>query len=112
MRGRSQMIHYADDFVVCFAYRWEAYAFEKALSERLAKFGLSVAPEKTRTFRFGRNGGEYNGRFDFLGFEFYWEPDRKGIPRVKGRPATKKWRASVQRMSEWVRENRHRQLGW
>ena len=112
MRGRSQMIRYADDFVVCFAYRWEAYAFEKALGERLAKFGLSVAPEKTRTFRFGRNGGEHNGRFDFLGFEFYWEPDRKGIPRVKGRTATKKWRASVQRMSEWIRKNRHQPLGW
>ena len=68
LRGRSQMIRYADDFVVCFAYRWEAYAFEKALSERLAKFGLSVAPEKTRTFRFGRNGGENNGRFDFVNF--------------------------------------------
>jgi RNA-directed DNA polymerase len=112
LRGRSQMIRYADDFVVCFAYRWEAQAFEKALNERLAKFGLQVAPDKTRTLRFGSNGGQYNGRFDFLGFEFYWEADRKGLPRVKRRTATKKWRASVQRMKEWIIEHRHQPLKW
>jgi len=79
-RGRCCMIRYADDFVAAFAYRHEAVAYEKALGARLAQFGLEVAAEKTKTLRFGRNGGQYNGRFDFLGFEFYWEPDRKGRP--------------------------------
>ena len=109
-RGASQMVRYADDFVVCFARRWEAQAFEKALSERLAKFGLKVAPDKTRMLRFGYNGGPYNGRFDFLGFEFYWGTDRKGRPWMKRRTATKKWRASVQRMTEWIREHRHEKI--
>src|SRR6266478_510086 len=31
-----------------------------------------VAPDKTKTIRFGRNGGPHNGRFDFLGFEYRW----------------------------------------
>ena len=65
-------------------------AFDQALKARLAEFGLEVAADKTKTLRFGRNGGPHNGRFDFLGFEFYWEPDRKGQPRVKRRTATKK----------------------
>jgi hypothetical protein len=82
-------------------------AFEKALKERLAKFGLEVAADKTKTLRFGRNGGEHNGRFDFLGFEFYWEPDRQGQPRVKRRTASKKLRASAQRMTEWIKSHRH-----
>jgi RNA-directed DNA polymerase len=109
-QGRCRMIRFADDFVACFERRHEAEAFEKALLARLAKFGLEVASDKTKTLRFGRNGGPHNGRFDFLGFEFYWEPDRKGHPRVKRRTATKKWRAGMQRMRQWIKENRHQKL--
>jgi group II intron reverse transcriptase/maturase len=108
--GRCRMIRYADDFVACFEYRHEAEAFLEALKVRLAKFGLEVAPDKTKTLRFGRNGGPHNGRFDFLGFEFYWEPDRKGEPRVKRRTATKKHLGALQRMKEWIREHRDQKL--
>jgi RNA-directed DNA polymerase len=109
-QGHCRMIRYADDFVACFEYRHEAVAFEKALQDRLAKFGLEVATDKTKTLRFGQNGGPHNGRFDFLGFEFYWEPDRQGQPRVKRRTATKKWRAGMQRMRDWVKTHRHQKL--
>jgi RNA-directed DNA polymerase len=110
-QGRCRMIRYADDFVASFEYRHEAEAFEKALPTRLAKFGLEVAADKTKTLRFGRNGGPHNGRFDFLGFEFYWEPDRQGKPRVKRRTATKKWKAGKQRIRDWIKEHRHWKLG-
>jgi len=109
-QGRCRMIRYADDFVACFEYRHEAQAFEKGLKARLAKFGLEVAADKTKTLRFGYHGGPHNGRFDFLGFEFYWEPDRQGKPRVKRRTATKKWRAGVERMTIWIKEHRHQKL--
>jgi RNA-directed DNA polymerase len=109
-QGRCRMIRYADDFVVCFEYRHEADAFERALKDRLAKFGLEVAADKTKTLRFGHNGGPYNGRFDFLGFEFYWEPDRQNKPRVKRRTSAKKWQASVRRMQEWIKTHRHEKL--
>jgi group II intron reverse transcriptase/maturase len=109
-QGRCRMLRYADDFVACFEYRHEAEAFEKGLPARLAKFGLETAPDKTKTLRFGRNGGPHNGRFDFLGFEFYWEPDRQGKPRVKRRTATKKWRGAMQRMKQWIKEHRHQKL--
>jgi RNA-directed DNA polymerase len=109
-QGRCRMIRYADDFVACFEYRHEAAAFEAELKTRLAKFGLEVATDKTKTLRFGSNGGPHNGRFDFLGFEFFWEPDRQGKPRVKRRTATKKWRAGMQRMREWIKAHRHQKL--
>ncbi len=109
-RGGSRLFRYADDFVACFEYRHEAEAFEKALSERLAQYGLTVAPDKTKTIRFGRNGGPHNGRFDFLGFEFRWEPDRKGRPIVKRRTARKKFQGSVQRFSDWIKKKRHTKL--
>ena len=107
-RGQGKLIRYADDFVVAFEYRHEAEAFDQALKTRLAQFGLEVAADKTKTLRFGSNGGPHNGRFDFLGFEFYWQPDREGKPRVKRRTATKKWLAGMQRTRDWIKENRHR----
>lgn len=109
-QGGSRLIRYADDFVAAFEYRHEAEAFEKELRTRLAKFGLEVAADKTKTLRFGQNGGPHNGRFDFLGFEFYWEPDRKGKPNVKRRTATKKHQAAKQRMRDWIKEHRHQKL--
>jgi group II intron reverse transcriptase/maturase len=109
-RGACRLIRYADDFVVCFERRHEAEAFDQALKTRLEQFGLELAADKTKTLRFGRNGGTDNGRFDFLGFEFYWQPDRKGIPRIKRRTATKKWKAGMQRMRKWIREHRHRPM--
>jgi group II intron reverse transcriptase/maturase len=109
-RGQCRLIRYADDFVVAFELRHEAEGFDQPLKTRLAQFGLELAADKTKTLRFGRNGGPHNGRFDFLGFEFYWQPDREGKPRVKRRTATKKWRAGMQRMREWIEEHRHRPL--
>ncbi len=48
------LIRYADDFVVAFQYRTEAQAFYRELPERLKKFNLEVAPEKTHLKRFSR----------------------------------------------------------
>jgi len=109
-QGRCRLIRYADDFVACFEYRHEADAFERDLKTRLAKFGLEVAADKTKTLRFGQNGGPHNGRFDFLGFEFYWEPDREGKPRVKRRTATKKHLAAIQRVTDWIKTHRDQKL--
>jgi RNA-directed DNA polymerase len=106
-QGRCALFRYADDFVVAFNRKDEAEAFAREVKERLAHFGLEVAAEKTKTLRFGNNGGEHNGRFDFLGFEFYWEPDRKGKPRVKRRTASKKQQAGIKRVAEWIRTHRH-----
>lgn len=51
-------------------------------------------------------------RFSFLGFEFFWFPDRKGIPRVTRRTAGKKLRAALKRITEWIRLNRHKPKHW
>jgi group II intron reverse transcriptase/maturase len=109
-RGRCRLFRFADDFVACFEYRHEAAAFEPALKKRLGKYGLEVAPEKTKMIRFGFNGGPYNGRFDFLGFEFRWEASRKGKPIVKRRTSRKKLQASVRGFTEWIKKNRHQKL--
>ena len=48
----------------------------RTLPERLDKFGLKIAPEKTQILRFSRFHPGMKRRFAFLGFEFYWYPDR------------------------------------
>src|SRR6185503_5993025 len=110
-RGQSKLFRYADDFVACFDYRHEAAAFEKALGERLQKFGLELAADKTKTLRFGRTGGPSNGRFDFLGFEFRWERGMKGWPVIKRRTSTKKFRSGLARLTEWIKGHRSVQVG-
>jgi RNA-directed DNA polymerase len=46
-------------------------------------------------------------RFTFLGFEFYWEADSKGTPRVWRRTARKKLRSSIQACKDWLKAKRH-----
>jgi len=108
--GQSYLLRYADDFVCGFARRDEAQRFMEQLPERLKKFGLEVAPDKTRMVRFGRGGGSYNGRFDFLGFEFYWRLSRRGRPLVQRRTARGKLRKSVAAFTEWIKSHRHKKL--
>jgi len=48
------MVRYADDNVFCFQHRTDAYQFYDALQERLAKFNLSLAMEKSKIMEFGR----------------------------------------------------------
>ena len=106
-RGQAYIIRYADDFVCAFQFREEAEQFYRVLPERLAKFGLQVAPEKTCIHRFSRFHPSRKRRFTFLGFEFYWEADTKGVPRVWRRTARKKLRESIKACREWVKTHRH-----
>lgn len=110
-RGGGAWFRPADDFVAAFGWRHEAQQFERDLPERLKGFGLELAWDKTQTIRFGRRGGEPNGRFDLRGFEFRWENSRAGRPVVQRRTAPKKRRAAVGRFTEWMRGHRHERLG-
>jgi group II intron reverse transcriptase/maturase len=106
-RGEALLCRYADDWVCAFRYRDDAERFSRELPERLAKFNLELAAEKTRTLRFSRFHPSGRRRFTFLGFEFYWMPDREGVVRVKRRTAPKKLQAASRRMKTWIRDHRH-----
>ena len=109
-RGQSRLFRFADDFVCCFDYRHEAEAFEAALAERMQKFGLELAADKTKRIRFGPWGGRHNGRFDFLGFEFSWGRGHRGQPTIQRRTSRKKLRGAVQRFTEWIKAERRSPL--
>jgi group II intron reverse transcriptase/maturase len=108
-RGAAFLHRYADDFVCGFGREEDARRFYGELEERLRKFGLELAAEKTRVIPFSRYRlGETS--FDFLGFEFRWGMDRKGQARLKRRTSRKKFRSSVKRVAEWCKKNRHRRV--
>jgi group II intron reverse transcriptase/maturase len=106
-QGQAHIVRFADDFVCAFQYKDEAERFYRALPGRLAEFGLQIAPEKTCIHRFSRFHPTRRRRFTFLGFEFYWEGDSKGIPRVWRRTARKKLQAGVRACKDWLKSHRH-----
>jgi hypothetical protein len=109
------MIRYADDNVFCFQYEEEARAFYQALINRLKKFNLELAEDKTKIIAFGRNaeveckrqGERKPDTFDFLGFTHYCSKSQKGWFRVKRKTSRKKYKASLLRFKEWTRKNRN-----
>jgi len=109
MTGKAILCRYADDFVCLFENRNDAEKFYKVLGLRLAKFGLDLAPDKTRIFEF-KNYQPGQRRFSFLGFEFSWIKNRIGKYVVQRRTARKKLYASIREAHHWVKEHRHLKL--
>lgn len=105
------LIRYCDDFVVAIQLRHDAEAFYQVLPQRLAKFNLAIAPEKTRLMRFSRFHPGKQRCFRFLGFEFYWSTDRRKQARLRCRTSTKKQHELMSTFYHWIKLNRHRRIG-
>ena len=111
-KGEAYIVRYADDFVCMFQHENEANAFYRSLKERLAKFGLELAEDKSRIIRFGRfaRQNSTDGKtetFDFLGFTHINGKTRMGKYRVVHRTSKKKLSAKKQAVKEWLRANIH-----
>jgi group II intron reverse transcriptase/maturase len=106
-RGEALLCRYADDWVCAFRYQDDAERFYRVLPQRLKKFNLQVAPEKTHLRRFSRFHPSMKRRFTFLGFEFAWKADRHGVSRVMRRTARTKLQAACQRLTAWIKHHRH-----
>src|SRR5258708_37058350 len=61
LKGRAFVVRYADDVALGFEQEEDARRVMAVLGQRLARFGLTLHPEKTRLVEFrspGRRGGE------------------------------------------------------
>lgn len=114
-KGQCYLIRYADDFICCFQYKYEAERFLTELRDRMRKFGLELAEEKTKILEFGRFARENRktrgeGKpetFDFLGFTFYCgKANRKGFFRCRVKTARKKFISKIKAMKEWIKAHR------
>ena len=111
LRRDAQLVRYADDFLVLFEDEEDAKRFAAEVPGRLAKFGLEVAPEKTRLIPFGarwwRRGQGAAGTFDFLGFSHYLGTSRKGRMAFVRIPAQKGVHRFLAGIKEWLRQHMH-----
>lgn len=108
--GEAYLCRYADDHICAFRYKKDAERYHNALRERLRKFGLELAEEKTNIIRFSRFLKEENVCFEFLGFEFRWGRSRKGTDLIKRRTSRKKLNKSISNFKLWCKENRNNRL--
>lgn len=109
-KGDAHIVRYADDFVCFFQYQDEAERFYKQLEERLNKFSLELAKDKSKIIRFGRfakqNRKDGNtDTFDFLGFTHINGKTRTGKYKVEHRTSKKKLQTKKKIVKEWIREN-------
>jgi group II intron reverse transcriptase/maturase len=107
LKGKAIIYRYADDFVCAFQYKEDVDRFFKVLPKRMGKYGLELEASKTSVIRFSRFHPCRKRTFHFLGFEFCWFPDRKGIVRVQPRTSPKKLRSALQRIRLWLKNSRH-----
>ena len=111
LKGYAGIVNYADDFVVCFQYKWEAEQFYERLKHRMEHFGLSLAEEKCRLIEFGRfaeknrkqHGQGKPETFDFLGFTHICSHYGSGKFKVQRRTSRKKFTKKCKEM--------HREIG-
>ena len=111
-RGEAHIVRYADDFVMLFQYKSDAETMYRALPERMGKFGLELAMDKTKLLSFGRFAKENSkdGRtdtFDFLGFTFCNGTSRNGKYRVHIQTSKQKLKVKRQVVKTWLREHMH-----
>jgi group II intron reverse transcriptase/maturase len=110
LRGRARLIRYADDFVISFEREDDARRIAEVLPKRFAKYGLTLHPDKTRLFHYGKpdqgNGGDPPS-FDFLGLTHYWARARSGRWVIKRKTMAKRLARKVHEIWQWCRQNRH-----
>lgn len=115
MRGRSSMVRFADDAVCVFENRHDCERVKQVMAKRLARYGLTLHPTKTRVVDFGheRKRDRYDGgcSFDFLGFTHIWKRSRRGRWIVTRRTAKKRLARSLRRVYQYCRGHRHDPLG-
>jgi group II intron reverse transcriptase/maturase len=113
--GDVIIVRYADDFVMGFQHREEAERCLQELRERMAKFGLTLHPEKTRLLEFGRFAAERRARrgpskpesFNFLGLTHSCGQTRQGRFTVRRQSDSKRMRAKLREIKVQLRRRMH-----
>jgi len=105
------MIRFADDSIFCFEREEDAQEFYTRYQERLKKFNLEIAEEKSKIIYFSvKNSIRESGTFDFLGFTHYIGQSQNKRQRVKRKTCKKKYKSKMQEFKTWLRINMHEPL--
>jgi len=115
LNGEAYLIRYADDFVICLQHKTEADRVKTDLKERLQKFGLELAEDKTRVVEFGRFAQENRKRrgeskpqtIEFLGFTHYCAQTRDGRFTAKMKTSRKRMSRAIKGIGAWLKSVRN-----
>jgi RNA-directed DNA polymerase len=117
LKGNSTLARFADDAVMAFADFRDAKRVLDVLGKRLARYGLTLHPDKTRfvDFRFKRPDGKAHSEtdgtsFTFLGFCHVWGKSRKGNNMVRQVTAKRRYARALAAVTDWCRTNRHKSI--
>jgi RNA-directed DNA polymerase len=113
--GDMIIVRYADDFIVGFQHEADARRFWNDMRKRFEEFSLSLNPGKTRLIEFGRFAAERRAQrgfgkpetFNFLGFTFICERNRRGQFLVKRITRRDRMRATLREIKEELRRRMH-----
>jgi len=117
LKGESTLARFADDAIIAFDNIVDAQRVLAVLGKRLARFGLTLHPDKTRLVDFrpqmteGARHPETDGTtFDFLGFTHVWGRSRNGKNMVRQVTAKSRFARAVAAVSDWCRKHRHESI--
>lgn len=113
MKGYTELIRYADDFLIGVQLPEEAKQILYDLSIRLKKFGLTLSKE--RVIEFGRFSRDNTAKrkpdtFDFLGFTHYCSQTRDGRFAVKVKTSSRKLNLAINSVNLWLKGKRSTKL--
>ena len=115
LEGYTQLVRYADDFLIGVQHTREAQVIKQDLVKRLEKFGLELSEEKTKVLEFGRfakqntqrRGRKKPDTFDFLGFTHYCTQTRDARFMLGVRTSKKRMSRALVTMNTWLKRVRN-----
>jgi RNA-directed DNA polymerase len=114
LKGEAYLIRYIDDFITCFQYKEDAIRFQDGLVKRLAKFSLTLEPNKTRLVKFGRfaqkDANERDDKVEtiyFLGFTHYCSTSREGKFLLGRKTEKTRVKRGMKRIKTIIKEMMH-----
>src|SRR5262249_26569168 len=109
--GDMIIVRYADDIVVGFEHEADGRRFLDMMRERLAKFALTLHPEKTRLITFGRLAAAQRAKlglgkpetFNFLGFTHICGRTRQGRFQIRRKSRRDRRSAKLREIKDELR---------
>ena len=112
LKGRAEMVRFADDMVFVFQFKEDAERFYKVLPKRLEKYGLKLHEDKSSMIQSGSKvaeeadkRGERLPTYKFLGFVCYWAKSRNGWWRMKYKSRSDRFTGKLNGLRKYLREN-------
>lgn len=116
LKGRTFMVRYADDAVLCLSSQSDAARVMDVLPKRFARYGLRLHPTKTKMVCFKppcHSDSDGNNRsFDLLGFTHVWGRSRRGRWIIQQHTAKDRFSRALRNIRRWLIMHRHQPVAW